>query len=84
MSESEHEPNPDQQGDTDSTKDLAKHERPERGLIPDEDLPDDLRPSDDNPLAKDPDDSEEPSGGPAAGADKVAGMPDVGDPGAPA
>ncbi len=84
MSETEHEPNPDQQGDIDSRRDLAEHERPEAGLISDEELPEDVRPSDDNPLAKDPDDDEESSGGPGAKPGKVEGMPDMGDPGAPA
>jgi hypothetical protein len=49
--------------ESDAERDLAEHERPEKGLISDEELPEDLRPSDDNPLAKDPeeqDDGEEP------------------------
>ncbi|MGI8899617.1 MAG: hypothetical protein ACR2HA_01575 [Nocardioides sp.] len=53
------------------------HETPEVGLIADDDLPEDLQPKDDNPLAQQPEDqddtdSEEP---------KVEGMPDVGQPG---
>lgn len=84
MSETEKEPNPDQQGNVDdSRRDLAEHEQPEAGLISDEELPQDLQPSDDNPLAKNPGEDEEPSGaGPTP--DKVEGMPDMGDPGAPA
>lgn len=57
-----------------------EREQPEVGLIADEDLPEDLQPTDDNPLAQDPDvreakekESEEPA--------KVDGMPDMGDPG---
>ena len=52
---------------------------PDVGLIADEDLPEDLQPTDDNPLAQYPDvreekekESEEP---------KVEGMPDMGQPG---
>jgi hypothetical protein len=55
-----------------------EHETPEVGLIPDEDLPEDLQP-DKNPLAADPDDesgSDADSNGP-----KVDGMPDLGQPG---
>lgn len=56
---------------------------PDVGLIPDEDLPEDLQPTDDNPLAQDPEhreakenekEAEEPP--------KVEGMPDMGQPGA--
>jgi hypothetical protein len=50
----------------------------EVGLIPDEDLPEDLRPSDENPLAQDPDDSGDDED---AAPGKVEGMPDMGDPG---
>lgn len=60
MTENQHEPRPGQQP-SDAERDLAEHERPERGLIADEDLPDDVRPGDDNPLAKDPDEDEQPS-----------------------
>lgn len=45
--------------------------------IRDEDLPEDLQPTDDNPLAQNPEDQkddDEPA--------KVEGMPDLGDPGA--
>ena len=70
---------------TDSEKDLAPHERPDVGLIGDEDLPEDLRPTDDNPLAKDPgEDDGAPPGDPDGSADKDEGKPDMGDPGAPA
>ena len=70
---------------SDAEKDLAEHERPETGLISDEELPEDLRPTEDNPLAKDPEDTDDSSqGGPAASAGKAEGMPDMGDPGAPA
>jgi len=44
--------------------------------IRDEDLPEDLRPTDDNPLAKNPSDADEPEGQGTAG-----GMPDPGSPG---
>ena len=50
----------------------------EVGLIPDEDLPEDLQPTDDNPLAQDP--SESGDGDEAAESKKVEGMPDMGDP----
>ncbi|HEU4513065.1 MAG TPA: hypothetical protein VFR87_08165 [Nocardioidaceae bacterium] len=70
---------------SDAEKDLAEHERPEKGLISDEELPEDLQPTDDNPLAKDPDDGDESTqGGPAGSAGTVEGMPDMGNPGAPA
>ena len=51
---------------------------PEVGLIPDEDLPEDLQPQK-NPLAADPDDESEPDTG--SGGPKVEGMPDMGQPG---
>ncbi|HSE09922.1 MAG TPA: hypothetical protein VLB29_14755 [Nocardioidaceae bacterium] len=75
MSTNDTEPTPDERPD--ANRDLAEHERPEKGLIGDEDLPEDLRPTDDNPLAKNPgeDDGEEGSGTP-----KVEGMPDMGGP----
>ena len=63
-------------------KDLAEHERPDVGLVGDEDLPEDLRPTDDNPLAQDPDDGGDADRGESAR--KVEGMPDMGDPGTPA
>ena len=55
-------------------------ETPDVGLIPDEDLPEDLQP-DKNPLAADPDDESDDSGDQSAGADaQVEGMPDMGQP----
>ena len=45
--------------------------------IRDEDLPEDLQPTDDNPLAQNPEDQKDDDEHP-----KVEGMPDVGDPGA--
>ena len=51
---------------------------PDVGLIPDEDLPEDLQPEK-NPLAADPDDESEPDTG--SGSPKVEGMPDMGQPG---
>ena len=54
-------------------------ETPERGLISDEELPEDLQPTDDNPLAKDPDDESEDGKRPEDA--KVEGMPDLGTPG---
>lgn len=56
---------------------------PDVGLIADEDLPEDLQPTDDNPLAQNPEqreakekekEAEEPP--------QVEGMPDMGEPGA--
>jgi hypothetical protein len=80
MSETENEPTRGRQEQTDAERDLAEHERPDRGLVGDKDLPEDLQPIDDNPLAKNPgeedtDDDEEP---------KDEGLPDMGAPGAPA
>ncbi len=49
--------------------------------IRDEDLPEDLQPTDDNPLAQNPDDQKDDEGEAAAGP-KVEGMPDMGDPAA--
>ena len=52
--------------------------------ITDDQLPEDVRPSDDNPLAKDPaedDDAGEPGGTGGMTAEKLEGMPDVGQPG---
>ena len=65
----------------------SSNDKPETGLIPDEDLPDDLDPGE-NPLARDPDDEDEDSAGAAgdgsgaAAEKKIQGMPDAGDPGA--
>jgi hypothetical protein len=53
-----------------------KPERPDTGLIPDEDLPDDLNPEE-NPLARDPDDERNDDSG-GTGEKKVKGMPDAG------
>jgi hypothetical protein len=80
MNETENEPTPGRQEQSEAERDLAEHERPDKGLIGDQDLPEDLQPVDDNPLAKDP--------GEEDGADdaepKVEGIPDMGGPGAPA
>ena len=57
-------------------------ETPEVGLISDEELPEDLQPTDDNPLAKDPSDTDDGDGG-RSGEKKVEGMPDMGEPGPP-
>jgi hypothetical protein len=75
-------PDPAQGGPEDAQRDLAEHERPEVGLIADEDLPEDLQPTDDNPLAKDPGEDEDDSR--ETSEPKVEGMPDMGGPGAPA
>jgi hypothetical protein len=83
MSDNDTAPTPEEKPDGD--RDLAEHERPERpevGLIADEDLPEDLQPTDDNPLAKNP--GEEPDDESDSEPGKVEGMPDMGDPGAPA
>ena len=65
----------------------AERTTPGVGLIADEDLPEDLQPTDDNPLAKDPadDKGDAADGAEGAGADpsgerKVEGMPDMGEP----
>jgi hypothetical protein len=80
MSETENEPTQGRQEQSDAERDLAEHERPDRGLVGDRDLPEDLQPIEDNPLAKSPGeedagDDEEP---------RAEGLPDMGDPGAPA
>lgn len=82
MSENDTVPTPEEQGGTDANRDLAEHERPDVGLIADEDLPEDLQPTDDNPLAKDPGEESEDKDDSQPG--KVEGMPDMGNPGAPA
>ena len=83
-------PNPAERGPRDSegqgsddrgSDDLAEHEKPEVGLIADEDLPEDLQPTEDNPLAQDPGEDDKPS---SHDEPKVEGMPDMGSPGAPA
>lgn len=87
MTDSENTPGPGSGGSprSDAERDLAEHERPEVGLVGDEDLPEDLRPTDDNPLAKNPDEDDTgQDGGSGSSADKVEGMPDMGDPGSPA
>ncbi|MGH3369692.1 MAG: hypothetical protein ACRDPR_06805 [Nocardioidaceae bacterium] len=74
-----------EQREDDGSSDLAHHEKPEVGLIADEDLPEDLQPTSDNPLAQTPDDqdpgasSEDHEKDPSARAE---GLPDMGDPGA--
>lgn len=59
MTENQHEPTPGQDPG-DAERDLAEHERPEKGLIADEDLPEDVRPGPDNPLAQDPEEGKGP------------------------
>ena len=86
MTDSENTPGPGSGGSprSDAERDLAEHERPEVGLVGDEDLPEDLRP-DDNPLARNPgDDDTDQQGGPGSPAGEVEGKPEMGDPGAPA
>ncbi len=56
-----------------------ERETPDVGLIADDELPEDLQPTDDNPLAKDPDDEGE--GDDPAEEPRVEGMPDMGEPG---
>lgn len=80
MSENDTEPTPEERPD--GNRDLAEHERPDVGLIADEDLPEDLQPTDDNPLAQDP--GEESKDKDDSEPGKVEGMPDMGNPGAPA
>jgi hypothetical protein len=69
------------------TGSAEEHETPDVGLVPDEELPEDLQPKE-NPLARDPgDDSGDDSGDDASGEGgsgetKVEGMPDMGQPGA--
>lgn len=86
MSETDNEP---QKGTTDAERDLAPHERarpdePETGLIADEQLPEDLRPTDDNPLAKNPGEEDDEGEDTGMSGPNVEGMPDMGSPGAPA
>jgi len=51
-------------------------EEPDIGLIADEDLPEELQPSEDNPLAQQPEDQDD-----AGNEDpKVEGMPDINQP----
>jgi len=65
------------------TGSAEEHETPEVGLVPDEELPEDLQPKE-NPLARDPgDDSGDDASGEGGSDDtKVEGMPDMGQPGA--
>ena len=62
-----------------------ERETPDVGLVPDEDLPEDLQPTDDNPLAQTPsqtDDADADNGGDGpSGEQKVDGLPDMGEPG---
>lgn len=67
--------------DTRPTEPTGPTGLPDKGYISDEQLPEDLRPTDDNPLAKAPGDEEDDED--SAEPRKVEGMPDVGDPGAP-
>ena len=83
MDETQNGTGPGTGGTSDAERDLAEHERPEAGLISDEELPEDLQPTDDNPLAKNPGDDDEKNDE-GAGGPKVEGMPDMGSPGAPA
>jgi hypothetical protein len=60
-----------------------EREEPDVGLIPDEDLPEDLQPTEDNPLAKDPDQDPDESADDESTdetGEKVEGMPDMGNP----
>ena len=52
-------------------------EEPDIGLIADEDLPEELQPSEDNPLAQQPEDPDDTGNEDP----KVEGMPDMGQPG---
>ncbi len=71
--------------DESMSENSTEGETPEVGLISDEELPEDLQPGDDNPLAKDPDADDDSGGdgeGSSSGDQKVEGMPDMGEPGA--
>jgi hypothetical protein len=75
-------PSPDRP-DGDGTDPSSQSGDDAPGLISDEELPEDLQPTDDNPLARDPDADDEGSDGDAAsGPGRVDGMPDAGQPGA--
>jgi hypothetical protein len=64
---------------------MSETESEQPGAVTDDQLPEDLQPTDDNPLAKDPgEDDEDGAGDTAAGSPKVEGMPDLGNPGPPA
>ncbi|MGN6129749.1 MAG: hypothetical protein ACTHOK_05355 [Nocardioidaceae bacterium] len=58
-------------------------ERDQGPGITDDQLPEDVRPSDDNPLAKNPGEDDEGEAGGTGGmtAEKLEGMPDMGQPG---
>jgi hypothetical protein len=53
---------------------------PEVGLIADDQLPEDLKPTEDNPLAQDPSESDD-DGDDGDDPGQVEGMPDMGQPG---
>ena len=65
------------------SQDSSERETPEVGLIADDELPEDLRPSDDNPLAQDPAETtaDNDHDAKSSGEQKVEGMPDMDDPG---
>ena len=71
--------------DGDMSESSNEHETPDVGVIADEELPEDLQPTDDNPLAKDPDDSDGSGdagdGAGPSGEKKADGLPDMGEPG---
>ena len=67
--------------DSSSERTADATETPEVGLIPDEDLPEDLQPAK-NPLAADPDDESGDESGDDCDEPRVEGMPDLGQPGA--
>jgi hypothetical protein len=61
---------------------MSETESEQPGAVTDDQLPEDLQPTDDNPLAKDPSETEEEDDGAGPGGDtKVEGMPDMGEPG---
>ena len=71
MSESTHE-------NDESGADSGSAREPGEIGIRDEDLPEDLQPTDDNPLAQNPEDQKDDED--ADPSQKVEGMPDVGNP----
>ena len=74
---------PDESGyDAVMSESSNENETPDVGLIADEELPEDLQPTDDNPLAKDPSETEDDgSGDSPSGEQKVDDLPDMGEPG---
>jgi hypothetical protein len=68
---------------SESSNERPDREEPEVGLVADEDLPEDLQPTDDNPLAQDPEDREKAEAEKADNSPKVEGMPDMKEPGTP-